>query len=106
MIAQELSVMGGEVFFFTKGEQCVEMLKEQPSIVILDYNLEGELNGLETLEAIRAVDPSVFVVLFSNQKEVNSRENVKRYGAFDFLEKRDHSFSLLRQLVDAKMNQN
>jgi CheY-like chemotaxis protein len=104
MIAREMEAFGGEVFFFTRGEHCVDSLPLQPSIIILDYNLEGEMNGLETLAEIRRFDPSIFVILFSNQKEVNSRENVKRYGAFKFVEKQDQSFSVLRQLVSANMS--
>jgi len=70
----------------------------------LDYNLDGELNGLETLEEIRKFDPSIFVVLFSSQKEVYSRENQRRYGEFDFLEKKDQSFHMLKQLLQAKVS--
>jgi len=42
--------------------------------------------------------------LFSSQKEVYSDENQRRYGSFDFLEKKNHSFSLLKQLLQARMN--
>ena len=72
--------------------------------MVLDYNLDGEINGLETLEEIRKFDPSIFVVLFSSQKEVHSCENQQRYGSFDFVEKKDHSFSMLKQLLQAKVS--
>ena len=104
LIARELESLGGQIFFYTSGEYCVANLCRKPSIVVLDYNLEGEINGLETLEEIRKFDPSIFVVLFSSQKEVYSSENRRRYGSFDFLEKKDHSFSLLKKLLQAKVN--
>src|SRR5271169_3339815 len=88
LIARELESFGGTVFFYTTGEHCIANLCLHPSIVVLDYNLDGEINGLETLEAIRKFDPSIFVVLFSNQKEVYSCENQQRYGSFDFIEKK------------------
>jgi two-component system OmpR family response regulator len=103
LIARELESFGGQLFFYTTGEHCVANLCRKPSIVVLDYNLDGEINGLETLEEIRKFDPSIFVVLFSSQKEVCSCENQQRYGSFDFLEKKEHSFSMLKQLLQAKI---
>ncbi len=103
LIARELESFGGQLFFYTSGEHCLANLCRKPSIVVLDYSLDGEINGLETLEEIRKFDPSIFVVLFSSQKEVYSSENRQRYGSFDFLEKKDQSFSLLKKLLQTKV---
>jgi CheY-like chemotaxis protein len=104
LIARELESFGGQLFFYTTGEHCLANLCRRPSIVVLDYNLDGEINGLETLEEIRKFDPSIFVVLFSSQKELQNCENQRRYGSFDFLEKKDQSFSMLKNLLEAKMS--
>ncbi|HEY2348580.1 MAG TPA: response regulator [Puia sp.] len=103
LIARELESLGGQFFFYTTGEHCIADLCRKPSIVVLDYNLDGEINGLETLEEIRKFDPSIFVVLFSSQKEVYNNENRRRYGSFDFIEKKDKSFSLLKKFIQAKV---
>jgi two-component system, OmpR family, response regulator len=103
LIARELEGFG-PLFFYTTGEHCIANICRRPSIVVLDYNLDGEINGLETLEEIRKFDPSIFVILFSSQKEVCSSENQQRYGSFDFLEKKEQSFSLLKQLLQAKVS--
>ena len=104
LIARELESFGGQLFFYTTGEHCVANLCRKPSVVVLDYSLDGVINGLETLEEIRKFDPSIFVVLFSSQKEVYSSENRRRYGSFDFLEKKEQSFSLLKELLEAKVS--
>ena len=104
LIARELEDFGGTLFFYTTGEHCLANICRRPSIVVLDYNLDGEINGLETLEEIRKFDPSIFVILFSSQKEVCSNENQQRYGSFDFLEKKEQSFTLLKQLLKAKVS--
>jgi two-component system OmpR family response regulator len=104
LIARELESFGGQFYFYTTGEHCIANLCRRPSIVVLDYNLDGEINGLETLEEIRKFDPSILVVLFSSQKEVYSNENQRRYGSFDFLEKKDHSFSMLKKLLQTKIS--
>jgi len=104
LIARELKDFGGPLYFYTAGEHCLANLCRRPAVVVLDYSLDGEINGLETLEEIRKFDPSIFVVLFSSQKEVYSHENRRRYGSFDFLEKKEHSFSLLKNLLQAKVS--
>jgi two-component system, OmpR family, response regulator len=104
LIARELEDFGGPLFFYTTGEHCLANICRRPSIVVLDYNLDGEINGLETLEEIRKFDPSIFVILFSSQKEVYSNENQQRYGSFDFLEKKEQSFTLLKQMLKAKVS--
>jgi CheY-like chemotaxis protein len=104
LIARELEAFGGRLFFYTSGEGCLAGLNHHPSMVVLDYSLDGQINGLETLVEIRKFDPSIFVILFSSQREVQSDENLARYGRFDFIEKRDQSFSLLKQLVKARMS--
>ncbi|HXB28996.1 MAG TPA: response regulator [Puia sp.] len=104
LIARELEDFGGPLFFYTTGEHCLANICRRPSIVVLDYNLDGEINGLETLEEIRKFDPSIFVILFSSQKDVHSNENQQRYGSFDFLEKKEQSFTLLKQLLKAKVS--
>ena len=104
LIARELEDFGGPLFFYTTGEHCLANICRRPSIVVLDYNLDGEINGLETLEEIRKFDPSIFVILFSSQKDVHSNENQQRYGSFDFLEKKEQSFTLLKQLLRAKVS--
>jgi two-component system OmpR family response regulator len=104
LIARELEDFGGPLFFYTTGEHCLANICRRPSIVVLDYNLDGELNGLETLEEIRKFDPSIFVILFSSQKDLHSNENQRRYGSFDFLEKKEQSFTLLKQLLKAKVS--
>jgi len=104
LIARELEDFGGPLFFYTTGEHCLANICRRPSIVVLDYNLDGEINGLETLEEIRKFDPSIFVILFSSQKDLHSNENQRRYGSFDFLEKKEQSFTLLKQLLKAKVS--
>jgi two-component system, OmpR family, response regulator len=103
LIARELEGFG-PLFFYTTGEHCIANICRRPSIVVLDYNLDGEINGLETLEEIRKFDPSIFVILFSSQKEIHSSENQRRYGSFDFLEKKEQSFSILKQLLQTKVS--
>ena len=100
LIAKELEVISNNLHFYTNGESCLTELDKQPTVIVLDYNLDGEMNGLDTLQRIRAIDPEVYVILFSSQKGLNTKEVFLQYGTFDFLEKNSLSLRTLRQMVD------
>lgn len=103
LIAKELESVNGDIHFFTNGEDCISELHKNPAVLVLDYNLDGEINGLDTLQFVRTLKPDVPVILFSNQQEIYSKENLLHYGYFDFLEKCEQSFKLLRQMILGKL---
>jgi two-component system, OmpR family, response regulator len=100
LIAKELESLSNNIHFYTNGESCISELYKQPTVIVLDYNLDGEMNGLDTLQRVRDVNPDVYVILFSSQKGLNTKEIFLQYGMFDFLEKNSLSLRTLRQMVD------
>jgi two-component system, OmpR family, response regulator len=103
LIAKELESISSDIYFYTKGESCLTDLDKNPSILILDYDLEGEINGLDTLQHIRKHAPQIPAILFTNHTGLHSKENMLRYGSFDFLEKCDHSFKYLKQMISRSL---
>ena len=99
LIAKELESLSKNIHFYTTGESCLDDLAKAPSVIVLDYNLDGEMNGLDTLQKVRDIDPDVYVILFSSQKGLNTKEILLQYGSFDFLEKNSLSLSTLRHMV-------
>ena len=101
LIAKELESLSTNIHFYTNGESCITDLDEKrPTVIVLDYNLDGVMNGLDTLQRVRDIDPDVYVILFSSQKGLNTKEVFLQYGTFDFLEKNSLSLRTLRQMVD------
>ena len=100
LIAKELESISQNLHFYTTGEACVGELDKQPSVIVLDYNLDGEMNGLDTLQIIRNFNPYVYVILFSSQKGLNTKEVLSQYGSFDFLEKNNKSLRTLHEMVN------
>jgi CheY-like chemotaxis protein len=100
LIAKELESLSDNIHFYTNGESCISELHKQPTVIVLDYNLDGQMNGLDTLQRVRDVNPDVYVILFSSQKGLNTKEVFLQYGMFDFLEKNSLSLRTLRQMVD------
>jgi two-component system OmpR family response regulator len=99
LIAKELESLSQNIHFYTTGESCLDDLDLCPSVIVLDYNLDGEMNGLDTLQKVRDKNPDVYVILFSSQKGLNTKEILLQYGSFDFLEKNSLSLRTLRQMV-------
>jgi CheY-like chemotaxis protein len=100
LIAKELESISKNLHFYTTGESCLDDLDKHPAVIVLDYNLDGELNGLDTLQKVRDFDADVYVILFSSQEGLNTKEVFLQYGSFDFLEKNSLSLRTLHHMVD------
>jgi len=100
LIAKELESISCSLHSFTNGEDCIDHLQYSiPDVLVLDNNLEGEISGLETLKLIRVLHADLYIVLFSTQEALNTKENLAYYGNFDFVEKTITSFTELRQKI-------
>jgi CheY-like chemotaxis protein len=67
-------------------EAIIAYIEQAPDVVFLDIHLPG-LNGHETLQAIRAVDPKAFVVMLSVDSAKDSIVQATANGASCFLKK-------------------
>src|SRR3954469_6440459 len=81
MIARQVQSLGDEVLFFTKGETCIAELENiSPDLLVLDYNLDGEMNGLDILKHVRSTHPNTFAVVYSTEEGLNTQENFDQFG--------------------------
>jgi len=71
----------------TKGEEALALYREHlPDVVLLDIWLPDR-DGLETLQAIRDIDPSAPVVMMSGHGTAATAVKSIKMGAYDYLEK-------------------
>lgn len=69
------------------GEDAITAyIEHAPDVVFLDIHLPG-LSGLETLRAIRQVDPEAYVIIISVDTVKNNIATATKYGAAGFLKK-------------------
>ena len=47
LIAKVLESISLDICFYTTGEACLEDLVRNPDVIILDYQLDGQIDGLE-----------------------------------------------------------
>jgi DNA-binding NtrC family response regulator len=90
---------------FASGELCLKNIKQNPDIVILDYLLDGidenAMNGIETLDKIKAYNPEIPVVMLSAQDKIEVAVNCMHHKAFDYVVKSETAFMRLQKIITA-----
>lgn len=88
---------------YESGEACVEMLKNKPDIIILDYLLDGvnthAINGLDTLDKIKEYDNLIPVIILSAQDKIEVAVNCMHHNATDYVVKSETSFLRLKKII-------
>lgn len=78
---------GFEVTVAHDGHAALERVAQSvPDVLLLDFHLPG-LNGLEVLEQLKALAPSLPVIMLTASREVKTAVRATQLGAFDYLTK-------------------
>ncbi|WP_426092326.1 response regulator [Flavobacterium sp. DSR3-2] len=90
---------------YPTGELCISNLSHSPDVVILDYQLDGivenAMNGLETLDKVKAFNPEIPVVMLSSQDKIEVAVNCMHHKAFDYVVKSETAFVRLQKIITA-----
>ncbi len=93
-----------EVETYATGELCIKNIAHKPDVVVLDYYLDGidkmAMNGIETLDKIKAFDDNIPVVMLSSQDKIEVAIDCMHHQAFDYVVKSETAFVRLRQVID------
>jgi len=88
---------------FATGELCMKHLSHNPDVIILDYHLDGidkyAMNGIETLDKIKAFNPDIPVVMLSSQDKIDVAINCMQHRAFDYVVKSETAFVRLQKII-------
>ncbi len=88
---------------FPTGEILMENLHLNPDVIILDYQLDGvdktAMNGMETLDKIKASNPDIPVVMLSSQDKIDVAINCMHHRAFDYVVKSETAFVRLQKII-------
>jgi two-component system, OmpR family, response regulator len=92
-----------EIETYPTGELCVEHLSHTPDVIILDYHLDGiektAMNGIQTLDKIKAFNPDIPVVMLSSQDKVEVAIDCMHHRAFDYVVKSETAFVRLQKII-------
>ena len=90
---------------FATGELCMASLSHSPDVIILDYYLDGidknAMNGIETLDKIKAFNPDIPVVMLSSQDKIDVAISCMHHRAFDYVVKSETAFIRLQKIINS-----
>ena len=88
---------------FATGELSIANLSHNPDVIILDYLLDGidknAMNGIETLDKIKAFNPDIPVVMLSSQDKIDVAIDCMHHRAFDYVVKSETAFVRLQKII-------
>lgn len=96
---------GFDVKSFYSGEECLEHMHMNPSLIVLDYYLgAGEstiMSGMDTLKKINAMDNPVPVIILSREKNAELIKEFRRAGALKYVIKDDYFINTLIDTIES-----
>jgi two-component system OmpR family response regulator len=88
---------------FGTGELCMEKIAHNPDVIVLDYYLDGidknAMNGLTTLDKIKAFNKNIPVIILSSQDKIDVAVNCMHHMAFDYVVKSETAFIRLQKII-------
>ena len=88
---------------YATGEKCIDHLNNKPDLIILDYHLDGintmAMNGIETLDNIKFINPKIPVVMLSSQDKIDVAINCMHHKAWDYVVKSETAFFHLQKIM-------
>lgn len=88
---------------FATGELCLARLDQQPDVIILDYHLDGidrnAMDGMQTLNKIKAINADVPVIMLSSQDKIEVAIDCMHHSAIDYVVKSETAFLRLQKII-------
>src|SRR5450759_578608 len=88
---------------FPTGEICLENISQNPDVVVLDYYLNSvdktAIDGLETLDRIKEINPNIPVIMLSAQDKIEVAVNCMKHQSYDYIVKSETAFIRLQKAI-------
>ena len=87
-----------EVDVYSSGEELLDNLYKDPSVITLDYSLPG-IDGSRLLSKIVEKKPNIPVIMLSGQEDVSTAVTLLKEGAYDYIVKDEDTQDRLWKLI-------
>lgn len=75
---------------FSSADEAIAMLgTNNPDLIIMDYNLQQDMNGLDLYRHIHDQKPKIPVIVLSSQTDVSVAADFLKEGAAEYIEKKN-----------------
>lgn len=104
MLADHLASLSNlKIEIFTTGEACLECLKGNPDLIILDFNLNSlepkAANGIEILKVIKERNKNIRVVMHSSQSQIGEALELVEKSALEYIIKGQDAFYQISEII-------
>lgn len=105
MLADHLSShVNLDIEIFSTGEACLDALDKNPSLIILDINLNSihpkAANGIEILQIIKKKKNDIRVIMYSSQKQQGEALRLVEENTLEFVIKNQEAFNNISNIID------
>lgn len=95
---------------FSSGHDCLENLSLECDFVILDYHLNGidinAMNGIETLDKIKAYNTNISVIMLSSQDRIDVAIDCMHHHASDYVVKSETAYFRINAIIENIIKKN
>ncbi|MBL7935928.1 MAG: response regulator [Bacteroidia bacterium] len=84
---------------FLNGVICLNNLHQKPKIIFLNHSVEDAVS-FDILKKIKQSQLNVYVIIISNQENVNIAVDAMKYGAFDYIIKGDNEITKMKNVIE------
>lgn len=100
-LASRLEIRSFKTFTVYSGEEALNFLKkEKIDVIILDLKMPG-IDGIETLSQIKKIYPNIHIIILTAHGSEKNRDEAKKLGAFNFLQKPVSLELLVDNIIEA-----
>ena len=87
LVLKQLENISQDIHVFSTGENFLAELHGCPDLIILDYNLDGVINGYDVLKELKKQTVSSPVIFFSSNLEISVTSSILKLGVVEYIEK-------------------
>jgi DNA-binding NarL/FixJ family response regulator len=94
---------GMQVQTFFSGEECLQNMHMKPDLVVMDHvfpEVEGHMNGMETLKKLKQIDKNLTVIVLSHRQDENLISEFLKNGASKYIAKENFFIDELIESID------
>jgi two-component system OmpR family response regulator len=87
LVLKQLENISQDIHVFSTGENFLAELGHHPDLIILDYNLDGNINGYDVLKELKKLTYKSPVIFFSSNLEISVTSSILKLGVVEYIEK-------------------
>ena len=100
LVLKQLENISQDIQVFSTGEKFLAEMGHRPDLIILDYNLDGCINGYDVLKELKKLAFSSPVIFFSSNLEISVTSSILKLGVVEYIEKTIFTLPRLKNTIN------